>query len=100
LRAPKGDGTLIAVEDAGFESVRVTVEGPSVVAGADLWWTKRTCPPARAKALLATVRPCDIAGKVRRPVAAEFIVDLERSNSLMVRAGGVWPAKQAPVSYP
>src|SRR3954469_6287870 len=33
---------------------------------------------AQAKALLATVRPRDIAGKTRRRIAAELIVDLER----------------------
>src|SRR3954465_5567785 len=39
---------------------------------------KEGLSPAQAKALLATVRPRDIAGKTRRRVAAELIKDLER----------------------
>ncbi len=39
---------------------------------------KKDLSAAQAKALLATVRPRDIAGKTRRRVAAELIVDLER----------------------
>jgi transposase len=39
---------------------------------------KRDLSAAQAKALLATVRPRDIAGKTRRRVAAELIADLER----------------------
>lgn len=39
---------------------------------------KKNLSAAQAKALLATVRPRDIAGKTRRRVAAELIVDLER----------------------
>lgn len=39
---------------------------------------KRDLSAAQAKKLLASVRPRDIAGKTRRRVAAELIVDLER----------------------
>jgi hypothetical protein len=39
---------------------------------------KRDLSAARAKKLLATVRPRDVAGKARRRVAAELISDLER----------------------
>jgi len=39
---------------------------------------KRALSAAQAKALLAKVRPRDIAGKTRRRVAAELIGDLER----------------------
>jgi transposase len=39
---------------------------------------KKDLSAAQAKALLATVRPRDIAGKTRRRVAAELIIDLER----------------------
>jgi len=39
---------------------------------------KRDLSAAQAKKLLATVRPRDIAGKTRRRVAAELVVDLER----------------------
>jgi len=39
---------------------------------------KKALSAAQAKALLATVRPRDIAGKTRRRVAAELIGDLER----------------------
>src|SRR3954454_8031014 len=39
---------------------------------------KKDMSAAQAKALLATVRPRDIAGKTRRRVAAELIADLER----------------------
>jgi transposase len=39
---------------------------------------KRDLSPAQAKALLAKVRPRDVAGKTRRRVAAELIADLER----------------------
>jgi transposase len=39
---------------------------------------KRFLSAAQAKALLATVRPRDAAGKARRRVAAELIADLER----------------------
>ena len=39
---------------------------------------KKDLSAAQAKALLATVRPRDIAGKTRRRVAAELIGDLER----------------------
>ena len=39
---------------------------------------KKNLSAAQAKALLATVRPRDIAGKTRRRVAAELIKDLER----------------------
>jgi transposase len=39
---------------------------------------KRFLSAAQAKALLATVRPRDVAGKARRRVAAELIGDLER----------------------
>lgn len=39
---------------------------------------KRDLSAAQAKALLATVRPRDIAGKTRRRVAAELIADLEK----------------------
>ena len=39
---------------------------------------KKDLSARQAKALLATVRPRDAAGKVRRRVAAELIVDLER----------------------
>jgi transposase len=40
---------------------------------------KKDLRPAQAKALLATVRPRDVAGKTRRRVAAELIADLERT---------------------
>jgi transposase len=39
---------------------------------------KKSLSAAQAKALLATVRPRDVAGKARRRVAAELIADLER----------------------
>ncbi len=39
---------------------------------------KKDLSAAQAKALLAKVRPRDVAGKVRRRVAAELIADLER----------------------
>jgi transposase len=39
---------------------------------------KKSLSAAQAKALLATVRPRDAAGKARRRVAAELISDLER----------------------
>jgi transposase len=39
---------------------------------------KKALPAAQAKALLAKVRPRDVAGKARRRVAAELIGDLER----------------------
>jgi len=39
---------------------------------------KKDLSAAQAKALLATVRPRDVAGKARRRVAAELISDLER----------------------
>ncbi len=39
---------------------------------------KRNLSAAQAKALLAKVRPRDVAGKTRRRVAAELIGDLER----------------------
>ncbi len=39
---------------------------------------KKDLSAAQAKALLATVRPRDTAGKTRRRVAAELIADLER----------------------
>jgi transposase len=39
---------------------------------------KKNLSAAQAKALLATVRPRDVAGKARRRVAAELISDLER----------------------
>jgi transposase len=39
---------------------------------------KKDLSAAQAKALLATVRPRDAAGKARRRVAAELISDLER----------------------
>jgi hypothetical protein len=39
---------------------------------------KKDLSAAQAKALLATVRPRDAAGKTRRRVAAELIADLER----------------------
>ena len=39
---------------------------------------KKNLSAAQAKALLAKVRPCDVAGKTRRRVAAELISDLER----------------------
>ena len=39
---------------------------------------KKSLSAAQAKAILATVRPRDAAGKVRRRVAAELISDLER----------------------
>lgn len=39
---------------------------------------KKDLSAAQAKALLATVRPRDIAGKTRRRVAAELVGDLER----------------------
>lgn len=39
---------------------------------------KKSLSAAQAKALLATVRPRDTAGKARRRVAAELIADLER----------------------
>ena len=39
---------------------------------------KKDLSAAQAKALLATVRPRDAAGKARRRVAAELIADLER----------------------
>src|SRR4051812_21373758 len=39
---------------------------------------KKDLSAAQAKALLATVRPRDVAGKTRRRVAAELISDLER----------------------
>jgi transposase len=39
---------------------------------------KKDLSAAQAKALLATVRPRDIAGKTRRRVAAELVADLER----------------------
>jgi hypothetical protein len=46
---------------------------------------KKDLSAARARTLLASVRPRDAAGKVRRRVAAEFITDLER----------VYPRKKA-----
>ena len=39
---------------------------------------KKNLSAAQAKALLAKVRPRDVAGKARRRVAAELIADLER----------------------
>src|SRR5262245_28673274 len=39
---------------------------------------KKDLSAAQAKALLAKVRPRDVAGKVRRRVAAELVADLER----------------------
>ena len=39
---------------------------------------KKDLSAAQAKALLATVRPRDLAGNTRRRVAAELITDLER----------------------
>ena len=39
---------------------------------------KKDLSAAQAKALLAKVRPRDVAGKTRRRVAAELIADLER----------------------
>ena len=39
---------------------------------------KKDLSAAQAKALLATVRPRDVAGKIRRRVAAELVSDLER----------------------
>lgn len=39
---------------------------------------KKDLSAAQAKALLATVRPRDVAGKTRRRVAAELVSDLER----------------------
>jgi transposase len=42
---------------------------------------KRDLSAAQAKALLAKVRPRDVAGKTRRRVAAEMIADLERIYS-------------------
>ena len=39
---------------------------------------KKDLSAAQAKALLATVRPRDVAGKTRRRVAAELVGDLER----------------------
>jgi transposase len=39
---------------------------------------KKALSAAQAKALLATVRPRDVAGRARRRVAAELIADLER----------------------
>jgi transposase len=42
---------------------------------------KKDLSAAQAKALLATVRPRDIAGKTRRRVAAELIADLERIHA-------------------
>ncbi len=39
---------------------------------------KRDLSAAQAKALLAKVRPRDVAGKARRRVAAELVADLER----------------------
>jgi transposase len=39
---------------------------------------KKDLSAAQAKALLATVRPRDIAGKTRRRAAAELVADLER----------------------
>jgi transposase len=39
---------------------------------------KKSLSAAQAKALLATVRPRDAAGKARRRIAAELIADLER----------------------
>jgi transposase len=39
---------------------------------------KKSLSAAQAKALLARVRPSDVAGKARRRVAAELIADLER----------------------
>ena len=40
------------------------------------WRWSRCAPPARPKAILATVRPREVAGKVRRRLAAEQIADL------------------------
>jgi transposase len=42
---------------------------------------KKNLSAAQAKALLARVRPRDVAGKTRRRVAAELIGDLERIHS-------------------
>ncbi len=39
---------------------------------------KKDLSAAQAKALVATVRPRDAAGKTRRRVAAELVADLER----------------------
>lgn len=40
---------------------------------------KKDLSAARAKRLLATVRPRDVAGKALRRVAAELVADLERT---------------------
>jgi transposase len=42
---------------------------------------KKDLAAAQAKALLARVRPRDVAGKTRRGVAAELIADLERIHT-------------------
>jgi transposase len=42
---------------------------------------KKDLSPAQARALLARVRPRDVAGKARRRVAAELIGDLERIHT-------------------
>ena len=56
---------------------------------------KKDLSAAQAKALLAKVRPRDVAGKTRRRVAAELIGDLERiyarkkaADKELTRAGG------------
>src|SRR3954462_13413536 len=42
---------------------------------------KKNLSATQAKALLAKVRPRDVAGKTRRRVAAELIADLERIHA-------------------
>lgn len=50
---------------------------------------KKDLSAARAKVLLATVRPRDAAGKTRRRVAAELISDLERIHLRKKAAGKI-----------
>jgi len=68
---------------------------------------KKDLPAAQAKALPATVRPRDLAGKTRRRVAAELVADLERiyqrkkaankELTALVQATGITLMDTAPV---
>ena len=63
---------------------------------------KKDLSAAQAKALLATVRPRDAAGKTRRRVAAELIADLERIYRAARTADkelSSWSPRPAPPSW-
>ena len=47
---------------------------------------RRTSPPLQAKAMLASVRPRDIAGKTRRRIAAEELAELVAVEAKMKKA--------------